>query len=196
MMFDYVHDIQKAYRKLLDSTARPGKINSLAEESQKLDLPLKCNKGTLLLMLMLLDNEVTFHILGREAMRITQNISQLTYARVAPLEEADFIFVLEDAVDTQLVNSLEKCKLGDLINPHLSASFIVEVAGISPEKDLILQGPGIRGGNYLSIDPEVGWLEKRAAKNREYPLGIEMYFLDRDHKLAAIPRTTIISKTR
>ncbi|MFZ5754804.1 MAG: phosphonate C-P lyase system protein PhnH, partial [Bacillota bacterium] len=189
MGFDYVHDIQKAFRKVLDSTARPGKINSLREESQKLDLPLEANKAALLLMLMLLDNEVTFYVAGREGPQIARYMRQLTYAPTAPLEEAAFVFVLEDAVaDNQLLTIMEKCKRGDLLNPHLSATLVVEVVSLAGEGEWGLQGPGIKGENYLSIAAEDGWVEKRAEINKEYPLGIEMYFLDRAYNLAAIPR--------
>ncbi|MDI3477716.1 MAG: alpha-D-ribose 1-methylphosphonate 5-triphosphate synthase subunit PhnH [Thermoanaerobacterium sp.] len=194
MKFDYVHDIQRAYRKLIDSISKPGTISSLDEESRKLDLAVSCNKSILVLMLMLLDTEVTFHIAGQEAENISRYISQLTYSRVAPLEEADFIYILEDVGSKELESAIKRCKIGDLVNPHLSATLIIEVEEISNHKDLVLRGPGIKEEKYISISTEARWAALRAEKNIEYPLGIEMYFVDKEHKLLALPRTTKITK--
>jgi len=195
-MFDHVHDSQKAYRKLVDSVAKPGTINSLIEESERLDLPVNCNKSMLLLMLMLLDTEVTFQILSKNSEKIAKYINQFTYAKVAPLEKADFIFVLGDSAAKYLFYAIEGCKLGDLVNPHLSATLIIEVERITNENQLIFKGPGIKETNYAAISLAEDWVHCRAAKNAEYPLGVEFYFVDKEHNLLAIPRTTTISVKR
>ncbi|MBA1335514.1 MAG: hypothetical protein HPY66_1139 [Firmicutes bacterium] len=192
MKFDYVHDIQRAYRKLIDCISRPGTINSLGEESQKLDLPVECNKAMLVLALMLLDTEVSFHVLGGESEIISEKISQLTYSSAVPVDEADFIFVLGDANSKELESAIRKCKIGDLVNPHLSATVIIEAEKITNHKDLVLKGPGIKEENYISILTDANWVAPRADKNIEYPLGIEMYFVDREYNIAAFPRTTSI----
>jgi alpha-D-ribose 1-methylphosphonate 5-triphosphate synthase subunit PhnH len=192
--FDYIHHIQKAYRKLVDSIAKPGAINSLKAVSDRLDLPVRCNKSTLVLALMLLDTEVTFHIIGNDSEQLAKYISQLTYAKVAPGEEADFIFLLEESEPGQFAKIIQRCKLGDLINPHTSATLIVEVKKIAAEKRYILTGPGIKEEKYLSIDHHDNWTESRIQKNSEYPLGIEIYFIDQEHNLVAIPRTTMIKE--
>ncbi|KJS21995.1 MAG: phosphonate metabolism protein PhnH [Clostridiaceae bacterium BRH_c20a] len=195
-MFDHVHDSQKAYRKLVDSLAKPGTINSLKPESEKLDLSVNCNKSMLLLMLMLLDTEVTFQILSENSEKIAKYINQLTYAKTESLEKADFIFVLQDSAAEDFFTAIEGCKLGDLVNPHLSATLIIEVERITNEKQLILKGPGIKETNYAALSFAEDWVHYRAAKNAEYPLGVEIYFIDKEHNLLAIPRTTTISVKR
>ncbi|MDK2901565.1 MAG: alpha-D-ribose 1-methylphosphonate 5-triphosphate synthase subunit PhnH [Thermosediminibacterales bacterium] len=196
MKFDYVHDVQRAYRKLIDSISKPGTMVSLYEESRKLDSVANCNRSILVLMLMLLDAEVTFHILGGETQNISRYINQLTYSKVVPLEEADFIYVLEGADSEELEGAIIRCKIGDLVNPHLSATLIIEVEKISNHRDLVLSGPGIKGEKYISISGETDWVRLRAEKNIEYPLGIEMYFVDKNYNLLALPRTTKITKKR
>jgi alpha-D-ribose 1-methylphosphonate 5-triphosphate synthase subunit PhnH len=196
MKFDYVHDVQRAYRKLIDSISKPGTMVSLYEESRKLDSVANCNRSILVLMLMLLDAEVTFHILGGETQNISRYINQLTYSKVVPLEEADFIYVLEGADSEEIEGAIIRCKIGDLVNPHLSATLIIEVEKISNHRDLVLSGPGIKGEKYISISGETDWVKLRAEKNIEYPLGIEMYFVDKNYNLLALPRTTKITKKR
>jgi alpha-D-ribose 1-methylphosphonate 5-triphosphate synthase subunit PhnH len=147
-------------------------------------------------MLMLLDAEVTFHILGGETQNISRYINQLTYSKVVPLEEADFIYVLEGADSEEIEGAIIRCKIGDLVNPHLSATLIIEVEKISNHRDLVLSGPGIKGEKYISISGETDWVKLRAEKNIEYPLGIEMYFVDKNYNLLALPRTTKITKKR
>lgn len=196
MKFDYVHDVQRAYRKLIDSISKPGTMVSLYEESRKLDSVANCNRSILVLMLMLLDAEVTFHILGGETQNISRYINQLTYSKVVPLEEADFIYVLEGADSEEIEGAIIRCKIGDLVNPHLSATLIIEVEKISNHRDLVLSGPGIKGEKYISISGETDWVRLRAEKNIEYPLGIEMYFVDKNYNLLALPRTTKITKKR
>ena len=196
MEFDYVNDIQKAFRKVLDCNARPGKIHSLKEECSKLELPLKINKATLLLMLMLLDNEVTFHVAGNNAQEVAAYMHKLTYGGVTSLEEADFVFVLEDAARDRLPFLMERCRRGSLLDPHLSTTVIVEVPGLTGKKNLLLKGPGIKEEIYLSVGINDSWVEKRDEVNKEYPLGIDIYFLDGAFNVTAIPRTTSISKMR
>lgn len=196
MKFDYVHDIQQAYRKAIDCISKPGTINSLQEESQKLILPINCNKSILILMLMLLDTEVSFHILGKDGEKISKNISQLTYSPAVSLRDADFIYVLGDCQQEQLKRAIEICKIGDLVNPHLSATLIIEVEKVSNQKDLVLKGPGIKDEQYITVSIDKSWFKLRAQKNIEYPLGVDVYFVDQENNILALPRTTQISNLR
>jgi alpha-D-ribose 1-methylphosphonate 5-triphosphate synthase subunit PhnH len=40
------------------------------------------------------------------------------------------------------------------------------------------------------------WIAARAAKNREYPLGVDMIFVDPEGRVAALPRTTGVAEGR
>ncbi|KAB2953460.1 phosphonate C-P lyase system protein PhnH [Heliorestis acidaminivorans] len=186
------HAVQKAYRKLIDSLSKPGTINILDEFRDSKDIKIPCNDSTYLFMQMLLDTEVTFHILGQNSETISKYVSQITYAKSAPLHEADFIFLLQNREAGQLVNAIEQCKSGELINPHQSATLIVEVEKISKEEKYQLKGPGIETVQFMNIYEKDNWIEARAQKNINYPIGIDIYFLDPEARLLALPRTTII----
>ena len=164
MKLDLVHDIQKAYRKVVESMSRPGHINSINEEASKVDLEIQFYPSTLVLMLMLLDAEVSFKIISENEASMTQLISQLTYAKPETVENANFIFVMKDVNDGELERVLEKAYEGDLIDPHKSATIIAEVNQITNERELILQGPGIKDKNELKVDLNGHWVEKRRLK--------------------------------
>ena len=97
MKLDLVHDTQQAYRKLLKCMSRPGVIESLETQSEKVDFDINFYKGTLVSMFVLLDGEVTFNIVSKNREEVTSFVNQLTYAKATTLEKADFIFILNDA---------------------------------------------------------------------------------------------------
>jgi len=47
MEYDLVHDIQKAYRKIIDCQSSPGTITDLNDEAKKIDLDIGCLKSTI-----------------------------------------------------------------------------------------------------------------------------------------------------
>ncbi|WP_028307924.1 phosphonate C-P lyase system protein PhnH [Desulfitibacter alkalitolerans] len=194
MEFDQVHHIQRAYRKLIACISKPGTINSLKDVSDTLSLPLPCNNSVVVLALMLLDTEVSFHISGRHGSTLSKYISQLTYSRTAPVEDADYIFVMQDNEKNQLTEIIKGCKSGTLINPHVSATLIVETREISSEKMYVLSGPGIREEKFVGLYLNAkNWKDLRKEKNSEYPLGIDIFFFDEHHNLLALPRTTVVN---
>ncbi|MBC8061933.1 MAG: phosphonate C-P lyase system protein PhnH [Clostridiaceae bacterium] len=193
MMLDLVHDTQQAYRKLLNCMSRPGVIESIEIQSEKIDFDITFYKGTLVNMFVLLDGEVSFNIISENNEEITDFINQLTYAKATTLEEADFIFVLNDAEENSLGDVFNRAKLGTLIDPHKSATIIVEVEKLSYEKRYLLRGPGIKTLCYADIVTRGSFVEERENKNFEYPLGVDVVFIDRDAQIMCLPRTTEIS---
>lgn len=194
MKLDLVHDIQKAYRKVVDSMSRPGLIGNLAEEALKVDLEIGCFPSTVVLALMLLDTEVTFKVFSEREAEIAKWFNQITYAKSAEAEKADYIFVLNDAVPHGLEHALQLAKTGDLVNPHESATIIVETVGVRHGDAFILTGPGIAGERRVTVEAPGNWVKIRAEKNAEYPMGIDLIFLDPGHHLLCLPRTTQIRK--
>ena len=193
--FDHVHHLQKAYRKLVDCISYPGTINSLKGISDILNLSIPCNNSAMVLALMLLDTEVSFHITGSSFEKVSKYISQLTYSRIVSVEKADYIFVLQELDKFQLDETIKQCKTGDLINPHASATLIVETRGITSENMYVFRGPGIREERFAAIyldEDNTSWIESRKQKNCEYPLGIDIFFMDQEHNLLALPRTTMV----
>ncbi|WP_409342840.1 phosphonate C-P lyase system protein PhnH [Paenibacillus sp. MBLB4367] len=196
MKLDLVHDIQTSYRKVVDAMSRPGVIADLAEEAGKLGKDAGCFPSTLLIAMMLLDTEVSFKVISAKEAEVTHLFNQLTYARAAEAEQADYVFVLQDAASDDLRSALEGAKIGDLLDPHHSATVVVESESLTGtgEDALRLTGPGIEDACFAQVNMQADWVEIRAERNAEYPLGIDLLFVDTDHRLLCLPRTTQVSK--
>lgn len=190
MKLDLVHDIQGAYRKILNSMARPGIIESLEIESTKVDMDISFYKSTFLIMLILLDREVSFNVVSKDSINISSLVSQITYAKIKPVDEADYVFVMSDSCVEMLEATCSQAKIGDLVNPNKSATIIVEFNEIKNNGDLEFTGPGIKGFNKVYISGNKSWIKARKIKNEEYPLGIDVICLDKNSNVLCIPRTT------
>jgi len=190
MEIDMVHDIQTAYRKLLICMSKPGNIESIAEESEKIHIDIKFFNSTLVLMFMLLDSEVSFKIVSQDEVEISKFVRQLTYSKSKNMEEADFIFILDNADKDMLGEVLTDAKAGNLINPHKSATVIVETNKISDEEKFLLKGPGIKDENHINLQLDENWLEKLYKKNIEFPMGLDIIFTDKNSNITCLPRTT------
>ena len=145
-------------------------------------------------MLMVLDREVSFNVVSEQGDDVSKLISEMTYAQVKPVEEADYIFVLKDSCDEKLEEVIQKSKIGDLIDPQKSATIIAEVECISNSGDMELRGPGIKDINEVNISGNKKWINARRDKNEEYPLGIDLIFIDENDNVVCIPRTTKITE--
>lgn len=196
MELDMIHDIQKAYRKVLDSMSRPGLITNIKEQAGKIDIDTKCSKPALVIALMLLDTEVTFKVAGKYQSETTNLINQLTYANVVETKKADFIFIMKDVSGTEVQKNLESAGIGDLMNPHSSATIIMEAEAITNDRIFCLTGPGIEDRTYIKVDCPDEWLDIRELKNFEYPLGIDMIFFNSSGNILCLPRTTKIRRDK
>lgn len=194
MPLDLIHDIQIAYRKVLDSMSRPGLIGRISEEAGKLEVEIGCYGSTLVLILMLFDTEVKFTVFSKRAEKIIKLINQLTYAKSTEVENADFVLILNDAGEEDMAKALRAAYPGDLLNPNQAATLIVEADFLCNDKELILTGPGIAGESYIKVKAGGSWVDIRAEKNCEYPLGIDLIFTDPDDNFICLPRTTQIEK--
>ncbi|MFE4810219.1 MULTISPECIES: phosphonate C-P lyase system protein PhnH [Bacillaceae] len=194
MNLDVVHDIQTVYRKLVTATSRPGTLVVLEREAKTLDVQMECLSSTILLARTVLDPEVTFKVIAKEGEAVSRMINQLTYSKPVDLPEADFIFILHDASEEQMKEAINKAKVGNLFNPHESAMIILEVPDVTKGDSMILSGPGIQEESFISLPNVSAWLGVRNEKNIEFPLGIDMYFVDQQDRLIALPRTTQIKE--
>ncbi|MFO1446481.1 phosphonate C-P lyase system protein PhnH [Bacillus sp. Bva_UNVM-123] len=194
MKLDIVHDLQSVYRDIVSSTARPGTLSNLEKYAEKVEVLRECPKSIVLLAFTLLDQEVTFNVYSAQEEIIKRQMNQFTYAKAAAVEEADYIFVMGDAPTGSLEKAIQQAKVGSLRNPHESATVIAEVEMITNEEMLYLKGPGIQERNQISVSSSEDWVAIRERKNAQYPLGIDLLFIDRQHKLLCLPRTTQIRK--
>ncbi|WP_246218351.1 phosphonate C-P lyase system protein PhnH [Litoribacterium kuwaitense] len=190
MKIDLVHDIQTLYRKVVDAMSRPGVLSDLSAECNSVKEEDGCYHSSLLLALMLLDTEVTFHVVSHQGEAVKNRFYQLTYAKTAEIGEADFIFVTREAVNEDLKQVLSKAKVGELNDPHDSALIIIEVDSLTEGHTLKLTGPGIKDENEVQVSTDLAWLSLREQRNSDYPLGVDMVFVDADHQMLCLPRTT------
>lgn len=190
MKLDLVHDIQGSYRKVLNAMARPGVIESLKVESEKVDININCFKSTFLIMLMLLDGEVSFNVISKDSMDITGIVSQITYAKIKPIEEADYLFVINDISSEVLEDVYRRAKIGDLVDPNKSATIVCEFDKLKYGDELILSGPGIKNVNKISLSGSKEWIAAREEVNDEYPLGVDAIYIDKEGSVLCLPRTT------
>lgn len=216
MLLDTVHDIQRAYRKLVEATSFPGRVVDISPESEKIDLDTDLPKPLVLLSLMLLDAEVRFYLASSRSESHAQLISQLTYSRVAPPDEAEFVFVCERE-SRKAVGAISQARVGTLTDPHRGATVGLEVEALesyasavsaaesagepiadaksrarpsAKSTSAVLSGPGIDGRVGLFVRGPAGWTGARAKLNSEYPLGIDVLLFTADGRLVSLPRTT------
>ena len=192
MKLDLVHDIQTVYRKVLNCMARPGTIENINEQSNRIDFEINMLNSTVLIMQMLLDAEVGFKVISKNEEEVTKFINQLTYSIRKKTEEADYIFISKNADSSMVDEAFRNAKIGDLIYPNKSATIVFEVEDINNSQDFKLTGPGINVGTFIHIETNVNWIYEREKKNTEYPLGIDLIFVDGNSNIACIPRTTEI----
>ncbi|WP_010676739.1 phosphonate C-P lyase system protein PhnH [Bacillus timonensis] len=198
MKLDLVHDLQAVYRKMVDSTSRPGLISNLQKEAELLeaDIQTDCTASLIVVALTLLDQEVSFKVVSENEETVSAIIHQYTYAKPANIEQADYIFVLKDAKASILSDVLTKAKPGTLRNPQHSATVFIEAEEVRSGGSLLLKGPGIQSTVSVEIVTQGDWIEVRQEKNKEYPLGIDLMFVDGAHQLLSLPRTTQITENR
>lgn len=190
MKIDLIHDVQNIYRKILNSMSRPGIIENITEESKNIQAIECVYNGTVGLMLMLLDREVSYDIVFEKKEEVTRSLSKIVYGKIAEIKEADFIFLVEG--EKYLAETLKIAKRGTLVDPHKSSTIICQVESLLKGEKLVLEGPGIKDVNYLNIDVMEEWIKVRDEVNREFPLGVDIIFIDRLNNIVSIPRTTKI----
>jgi alpha-D-ribose 1-methylphosphonate 5-triphosphate synthase subunit PhnH len=194
---------QKTFRQILDSMARPGKVNviepfPMAEDtSGDNDSPYLLGLGYTLL-----DVEVGFYVFKQAQFmkKLAADFEFYTSAKVSPLGEADFIFMT--AADKPQLLADVKC--GNLNYPDTGVTVIIKTNYLSevslPETgrglELQLKGPGILGQKALFV---AGITERHVQVlrdiNAEFPLGIDL-ILVWDNRVACIPRSVAVDIRR
>jgi len=190
IQYDEVFDAQRHYRLLLDSMARPGKINSLPE--MELTVPKGIHAAGALIGFALLNADVSYCAEGPSAYEVSGYLLVNTSARPASKEDADYIFINSGASP----ELLRQVKVGTLPYPEDSATLVLAVDGLAYEGEgvgLTLTGPGVPGERKLCVAGATrAFFETLAGINGEFPLGIDVILTDADRRVAAIPRSTKI----
>jgi alpha-D-ribose 1-methylphosphonate 5-triphosphate synthase subunit PhnH len=201
--FDFVHDIQGCYRRMVLALSRPGELQNLSREGS-LAASLSSLPGPLLVMaLTLLDAETTFALLPEQdthAAAVARELAQLTYARPVVPEEAAYLI----APTGSLAAAIEVAPAGTLLAPHRGGTILAEVEQLSSETEdapgpglkIGLDGPGIKTTGRVRVttpEPDT-WITLREEKNSEFPLGVDLLLVDREGALLGLPRTTRVRR--
>ena len=190
MAIDQVHDLQFAFREILDAMSRPGKLTSLQTLDGKIDYHLPSFDATLLTIMTLLDAEVTFHVVS-ENKHVKGTIAGYTLATPTTIEDADFVIVLDGTSEAEMIAAMENCKKGTLLDPHTSATWIIETAfNKENQQEIILTGPGIKEKNTMQTTLTNTVWQARNHTIIEYPLGIDVILTDDNLHITCMPRTT------
>ena len=205
------------FRHLLDSLARPGKINTLEYPRTLGDPPFYRSTNTgvrvplniyaLGAMMTLLDKEVTFVLSANGTWlaphdAATQWVAIRSGASVASPESATFALFCT-GTSHGLLTQLD---VGTLSEPEASAtafycvehvSDVVEPLGDEERRDswlrLELSGPGIKDMQSISIAGLEREELQHIIKTRQgYPLGVDIYLIDAIGRCVGLPRTTRI----
>jgi alpha-D-ribose 1-methylphosphonate 5-triphosphate synthase subunit PhnH len=187
--FDKVFDTQKIYRQMLDAIARPGKICSMPP----LDIrpPAGLSSAAAGMAFTLLDSETSFAVLPYAA-AWQEYIALNTGAGNSAVDAAEFLIV----EGSKNLPELAEANRGDLLSPEQGSTLIVLVDGIAESGKcarLTLSGPGIAGRIRMSVDGlHPANLERILKLNQEYPLGVDVFFVDAAGRLAAMPRSSSV----
>ncbi len=197
MQLDFVHDLQQTYRAMVRTMAFPGTTVDLSPTATRIEPVPPVNAVLMLLSMVLVDSEVSFTIDSANSGSDGRIISEVTGGRMRPPAEAAFLFVTNDAVNP--IETIRAASVGTLVDPHLGATILCEVdyltdpsgGGTTFDRDSItLSGPGIESTRRLVGTWPAEWIAERNRKNVEYPLGVDLFLVDRRGHMAALPRTT------
>lgn len=182
----------QVFRAVLDSLTRPGRPTRLPiVRPGVVPTPL-------LPVLALADLEVVVAVLDHDPAPAgtlltdwSSIISTATGARPAPsLHEADLVLALRTP-DPAEIGSL---RTGDTLTPERGTRLIVACERVGHGRTNVeLTGPGAATGRILRLDgpaPEV--FEAIELANRDFPAGLDTWFVAPDGATAAIPRSSRI----
>ncbi|OKS87151.1 phosphonate C-P lyase system protein PhnH [Mucilaginibacter polytrichastri] len=189
IIYDEIFDAQEHFRLILDSMARPGKINVIPDLDIRMTAGI--SKASTLIAFSLLNTDASFCAIGELSNDIEEFITLHTTAKIETLQKADFVFVKGD----QSAGFIAELKIGTLPYPEDSATIVVDVLNISIDEtadsiQLNLKGPGVKtietvyvtGLNHAILDAV-------REQNYEFPLGIDLVLTDLENNMICIPRS-------
>lgn len=186
--FDVIFDSQRIFRSLLDSMANPGCIITLPEIEIK---PPAANKYPLLLLMTLLDHEVSFCVMGGAQTRVTEYLKTNTGSKESTLENSDFILVYGGTSH----GLIRGARVGTLEYPDESATVIYDTGSIGDcggEVMLELSGPGIADKRRIGVSGIEQTEIEDVLAMRDYPLGLDLILSDRTGRIVCIPGSTTV----
>lgn len=181
------HMRQQTFRHILDAMSFPGKVIEMENSTLNIAglFPV-----TSLVCDCLLDQEVCFSVLGEN--NLLSSIHAYTGSGAVELKKADFIIVQLNGL--RRLGELIDAKVGTLINPHNAATVICEIESLVEGIQYTISGPGVKGRKEINATIPEEFIKVRNSLNQEYPLGIDVIFVDSNNRLCTFPRTTQVVK--
>jgi alpha-D-ribose 1-methylphosphonate 5-triphosphate synthase subunit PhnH len=173
---------QSVYRDLLNVISRPGSVRCLTADFRHI-----WPSGILAVAATLLDQEVGFCVLGDP--RLGGAIEELTGGRSVNIASADFIF----APNGDSGGLVRHAQRGSQEYPDLGATIVYQVERLEEDAEpgsITLRGPGIEDRAtplIIGLGPEELFFIQEI--NNEYPLGVDVFLIDRENKVMALPRS-------
>lgn len=170
------------FRVLLKAMSRPGRVYPLPDGPPGLP-------AAACLLSCLLDNETSLAVIGDS--ELDTFLPRHLGCRPAVPEEADFVLVGRETGKDCLGLAL---RCGSLEYPDRGATVIYLVEQlVEGGNTLSLAGPGIDGDISLDIGGlAAAELRHLQRLNNSYPLGVDAIFLDRQWRIACVPRSSRI----
>ncbi|WP_072680671.1 phosphonate C-P lyase system protein PhnH [Arcobacter sp. LA11] len=169
-------DIEKLnrdnFKSIINSLSMPGSVNKI---KSLYDSHLLAVANTLLY------SEVSFFYDGNEDINL---IKAITNAKEESVETSDYIFC--DEINEY---SLSKSKIGTAQDPEFSSTLIFKCKNFEG-LNLRLSGPGINEYKDVSLPIDNAFVDFFNEKNSSYPLGNEVFFLNKKGEVIALSRTT------
>ena len=186
--FDVIFDTQRIFRSLLDAMANPGRIITLPDIRIKTPA---ANMHPLLLLMTLLDHEVSFCVMGGAQTQVTEYLKTNTWSKESRLENSDFVLVYGGSSH----GLIRGARVGTLEYPDEGATVIYDTDSIGDgggDVLLKLSGPGIADKCMIGARG----IEQNEIENvlmmQDYPLGLDLIFSDNAGRIACIPRSTTV----
>ncbi|PWE52504.1 phosphonate C-P lyase system protein PhnH [Metarhizobium album] len=174
-----IHEDQRAFRRLLEAFAYPGRIVTLAEgrPAHAIVLETLADAGT---PLWIED--------GFEAIR-----DRAAAARWPLTDQGCCAFAL---CRVEALGCLDGFAMGTLADPHLSATVVAEVAALSGGAPFALSGPGVgpEGRVFAPLGLPEAFPAAWARNNAAYPCGVDL-ILTAGPLCACLPRKTKLETT-
>lgn len=177
---------QRAFDVLLRSLAEPGTIHRFDADVLAPGVP-----AVALIALALADVDVTLNVDGEIGHPLAETLAATTGASPAEVETADLVMLT--AADGEV---LGRCAVGSALEPEAGARLAVRVEAIrrdpEPGDDVVtLDGPGVPGTRTIAVSG-VGsrFLNLLAATNRDFPAGVDTWFVTDAGDVVALSRST------
>jgi alpha-D-ribose 1-methylphosphonate 5-triphosphate synthase subunit PhnH len=179
---DPVLDSQRTFRAVLDAMAHPGRVVTVNGPA----VPPPLGPAAAAVCLALLDFDTPLWL---DAMAATaQTVSYLRFHCGVPIVETPGAARFALTADAGALASLEAFDAGTDERPDLSATLVLQVAGLDDEGGRRLRGPGIASETRLTVSGAPWLWDAVRANGAQFPRGVDV-LLCAGARLAALPRT-------